>query len=300
MSLLTSSVDLDMIEPVSLDGIPDFRNHQNNDQVESLANLFLKLGDTVRPIILRKISPISFRVLAGHFEYYAALKAQEKNEQFTAIRAYVVPPELESTILEQYDFLRSLSSSTDEITPTPTSSTSPQLPDLAQMEKNISDRLEQKLMGNLRSMIENTVKQIVNESLEGFGSQISNQITNHLDKQLTELKQSLVVVAADQTTKSKAPVKTQVPSKSKPAADILNNKNTDDNDPKRLEVVNDCNTLNMADLERKLAKSAKGNIKFARLIHEQRSHQLFTSIDDIKTNVKGLAEKTMQKIIDAW
>ncbi|MEI6330539.1 MAG: hypothetical protein WCP16_14975 [Pseudanabaena sp. ELA645] len=31
-----------------------------------------------------------------------------------------------------------------------------------------------------------------------------------------------------------------------------------------------------------------------------RSHQLFTSIDDIKTNVKELAEKTMQKIIDAW
>jgi hypothetical protein len=313
MSFVPFSIDLETIispEPIT-------RSQFQESQIEKLANLFLQARDTIKPIIVRKISPISFEVLEGYLEYYAALKAEQIDEQFTSIQAYVVPTELESTVLEQYNFLRSLSSSPVEVTPTPISSTSLQLPDLAQMERNISDRLEQKLMANLRSMIENTIKQIINESLEGF----SSQITNHLDKQLTDFKQSWVVVAGDQTpppdvivlpteimpdkiakttksTKSKSPTKTQVPSKSKLTADILKNKENYDNDPKRLEVINDFNTLNVADLERKL-KLAKVSIK-AKVIHEQRSHQLFTSIEDIKNRVDRLAEKTMQKIIAAW
>ena len=99
MSLLTSSIDLDTITPPAISN-SQFSAHQ----VENLANLFLKAGDTVSPILVRKISPIAFEVLEGHFEYYAAIKAQEIDEQFTAIRAYVVPPDLESTILEQYQF----------------------------------------------------------------------------------------------------------------------------------------------------------------------------------------------------
>ncbi len=63
MSLLTSSIDLDTITP------PELSQFQPS-QIEQLANLFLQAGDTVRPILLRKISPISFQILEGNFEYY--------------------------------------------------------------------------------------------------------------------------------------------------------------------------------------------------------------------------------------
>jgi hypothetical protein len=59
--------------------------------------------------------------------------------------------------------------------------------------------------------------------------------------------------------------------------------------------------MNFADLERKLAQSKSG--KFARPIDEQRlkrSGQKFASIEDVIIDVPKLAEKTMQKIIDAW
>ncbi len=105
MSLLTSSIDLDTIIPPSLEKSLQFKE----SELTRLANLFLRAGDSVKPIILRRITPISFQVLEGYFEYFAAIKAQEIDFQFTAIRAYVVPPDLESTILEQYQFLGSLS-----------------------------------------------------------------------------------------------------------------------------------------------------------------------------------------------
>lgn len=105
MSLLTSSIDLDTIIPPSLEKSLQFKE----SELTRLANLFLRAGDSVKPIILRRITPISFQVLEGYFEYFAAIKAQEIDFQFTAIRGYVVPPDLESTILEQYQFLGSLS-----------------------------------------------------------------------------------------------------------------------------------------------------------------------------------------------
>jgi hypothetical protein len=94
MSLLTFSINLDTIASPTLDKICHF----DTTQVDNLAHLFLRAGDTVRPIILRKISPVKFEVLEGYFEYYAAMKAQEIDDQFTAIQAHVVSPDLESTI----------------------------------------------------------------------------------------------------------------------------------------------------------------------------------------------------------
>jgi hypothetical protein len=93
------------------------------------------------------------------------------------------------------------------------------------------------------------------------------------------------------TTKPKA-----TSSKSKAKDTSINN-----DDPQILQVLHDLNTLNFADLERKLAQSKSA--KFTRPIHEQRllrSQQKFESIQDVIANVQGLAEKTMQKIVAAW
>ncbi len=285
MSLLTSSIDLDTIAP------PESSQFQAS-QIEQLANLFLQAGDTVRPILLRKISPISFQILEGNFEYFAAMKAQEIDDQFTSIRAYVVPPELESTILSQYQFLRSLSS------PSITPPTHQQL-DLAQIEQAIANKLEQKLTATIEARINSSFQAIV------------HQMTLRLDAHLLDFKQLLSSTTipkfveptiahtapepvAKKPSKSTKPAKTERPAISK-------KQNLDDNDPKRSQVLNDLNTMNFADLERKLLQSKSG--KFARPIHEQRLKRIdqkFASIEDVIVDVQGLAAKTMQKIIDAW
>jgi hypothetical protein len=296
MSLLTSSIDLDTIAvPISI------TNAQfPPSQIECLANLFLKAGDTISPILLRKISPIAFEVLEGHFEYYAALKAQEINDQFTAIRAYVVPPDLESTILEQYNFLRSHSTSAPQAQPDLAQN-------LAQMETAIANRLEQKLS----TTIDRIVEERINSSLQVFANQITQQLNSHL----LDFKQSLSFVPISQvlsppqaidtipesepkskTTKAVSPKTKTTSSKSKAKDTSINN-----DDPQVLQVLHDLNTMNFADLERKLSQSK--STKFTRLIHEQRllrSQQKFESIQDVIANVQGLAEKTMQKIVAAW
>jgi hypothetical protein len=298
MSLLTSSIDLDAIAPPTAE-VSQF----NSSQIENLANLFLQAGDTVRPILLRKISPISFQILEGYFEYYAAMKAQEIDEQFTAIRAYVVPPNLESTILAQYQFLRSLSLPTT-IEKTVEPPTNQQL-DLAQIEKAIANSLEQKLAA--------TIDRIVEERISSSFQAFATQMTQQLDTHLLDFKKSLASVNIDKIAEPMQPpdlsseqvpqkaIKTKAPAKtkSKPAGSATAKKtNLDDNNPKALQVLNDLNTMNFADLERKLAQSKNG--KFARPIHELQSEQKFQSIKDVISKVQGLAEKTMQRIIDAW
>ena len=291
MSLLTSSIDLDTI------AVPMITNAQfPTSQIERLANLFLKAGDTISPILLRKISPIAFEVLEGHFEYYAALKAQEINDQFTAIRAYVVPPELESTILEQYNFLRS-------------PSTPQAQPDLAQMETAIANRLEQKLT----STIDRIVEERINSSLQVFANQITQQLNSHL----LDFKQSLSFVPISQvlspnsaiatapesapqpkTTKAVSPKPKTTSAKSKAKDTSINN-----DDPKALQVLHDLNTMNFADLERKLAQLKPSKRSLAKPIHEQRLQQpdqKFQSIEDVISKVSGIKEPTMQKIIGAW
>lgn len=313
MSLLTSSIDLDMIiSPVSQE-ISQFQS----SQIEHLANLFLQAGGTIKPILLRRVSPISFEILEGYFEYYAAIKAQEIDEQFTAIRAYVVPPDLESTILEQYQFLRSHSA------PTPISDAPlvnhENSPDLAKIEEEIANRLEQKLT----AVIEKTIEERISASLQT----IVGQVTKQLDAHLTDFRQSLSLVpihtvlgTSNQPTnlvpeplpekisksktipKSKTTPKTNKP-KTETSKTTSKAKNIDNTNPKVLQVLEDLNNLNFAELQNKLAKSAKTNIKFARPIDElrlQQPNQKFLSIQDVIINVQGLAEKTMQKIIDAW
>ena len=334
MSLLTSSIDLDMIvSPVSQE-ISQFQS----SQIEHLANLFLQAGGTIKPVLLRRVSPISFEILEGYFEYYAAVKAQEIDEQFTAIRAYVVPPDLESTILEQYNFLRS--SSTPTNIPTSPQVTNTNSLDLDKIEEAIANRLEQKLT----AAIEKTIEERINASLQVIvGKKVSKQLDAHLTDfrqslslvpvhQVLEVKtqpnQSIPEVVPEKVTKTvktqttskndpKVPAKTKtarakttandptVPAKTKTARakTTAKDKSIDNNDPKVLQVLDDLNNLSFAELQRKLAQSAKTNIKFARLIDElrlQKPNHKLSSIQDVITNVQGLTEKTMQKIIDAW
>ena len=308
MSLLTSSIDLDMIvSPVSQEP-----SQFQSSQIEQLANLFLQAGGTVKPILLRRVSPISFEILEGYFEYYAALKAQEIDDQFTAIRAYVVPTDLESTILEQYNFLRSLSTSAPLEISAPQTQPETQ-PDLAQIENAIANRLEQKLSVT----VDRIVEERINASLQIFANQITQQINLHL----LDFKQSLAFVpisqvlsptqpissapesAPEKTPKSKTTKTATTKAKATSSKQKAKDKSINNDDPKILQVLHDLNTMNFADLERKLSQLKPSKRSLAKPIHAQRLQhpaQKFQSIEDVISKVSGIKEITMQKIIDAW
>jgi len=299
MSLLTSSIDLDTITPPTVK-VSQFQDNH----IQNLANLFLKAGDTVSPILLRKISPIAFEILEGHFEYYAAMKAQEIDEQFTAIRAYVVPNNLGSTILEQYRFLRSLSVPVAA----PVTENLAQNLDLAEMEQAIANRLEQ----TLSTRIDRILEERISASLQVFTNQITQQLSSQLLDFKLDLKQSLSFVPINQvlesptqpktvaaeiekTVKSKPAKATTTKSKAVSSKAKVNSINNDD--PKVVQVLNDLNTMNFADLERKLAQLKPSKRNLAKPIYEARSFQF---VEDVINKVAGIKETTMQKIIDAW
>lgn len=321
MSLVPFSVDLDTI--ISPD--PQIISQFQDDQIYKLASFFLQVRDTVRPIILRQVTPISFEILDGYFEYFAAIRAQEMDDQFTAIQAYITPPKIEAAILEQYRFLRSLSVQIDSFESVKQvvndKVADENLQNLSQTEEAITNRLEQKLT----AAIEKTIEERINASLQV----IVGQVTKQLDAHLTDFRQSLSLVTVHQAidtkpqtiqavaefepetisktnkaAKSKTTTKSASKTSTKPKAEstktAAKHKDIDSNDPKAIQVINDFNTLNITDLENKLKQSAKANIKFARPIHEQRSQQLFISIDDVVARVDKLGVTTIKKIIAAW
>jgi len=180
------------------------------------------------------------------------------------------------------------------------------------MENAIANRLEQ----NLSATIDRIVEERINSSLQVFANQITQQLNSHL----LDFKQSLAFVpisqvlvptqpitsvpesvpekiAKSKTTKTATTKTTSSKSKVKDSSIISND------DPKVLQVLHDLNTMNFADLERKLAQSKPSKRKLAKPIHEKRlqnPNQMFQSIEDVISKVSGIKEITMQRIIDAW
>jgi len=48
-------------------------------ELEKMANIILQTGGLLRPLILKKVGFEKYEVVDGHFEYYASLKAFEKD-----------------------------------------------------------------------------------------------------------------------------------------------------------------------------------------------------------------------------
>ena len=269
MSFVPFSIDLETIispEPITLSQFQE-------SQIEELANLFLQARDTIKPIIVRKISPISFEVLEGYLEYYAALKAEEIDEQFTSIQAYIVPPELESTILEQYEFLQSLSAPA------------------------IADPSEQSLI----NLIERTIaKQI-------------NPLKSSLQDVNTKLDQKIVESQVSTSKQSITPTETIIPNSiGQQLADLTQTiKNLDQRIPKLptpqaiSNVLADLNDLSKDDLKKKLEKAGFKNVdRLAKLIYDGRPYESFTDLTSRKESTgkrqRFITELSLIKLLDAW
>ncbi|EDN71025.1 conserved hypothetical protein [Beggiatoa sp. PS] len=80
------------------------RSTFDEQELEELADLILVTGCLLQPLILTQIGPMAYKVLEKHFEYHAAIRANEKDtKRYLAgmVSAFVIKQEIEATVIEQ-------------------------------------------------------------------------------------------------------------------------------------------------------------------------------------------------------
>lgn len=78
------------------------RSNFSEDQIEQLADIILESEGVLNVILLTQTGINSYNVLAGDLEYYAAVRAKEKNpRQGEMINAVIVQPSNQDTLLKQ-------------------------------------------------------------------------------------------------------------------------------------------------------------------------------------------------------
>lgn len=88
------------------------RSDFSEELIEQLADEILECKGILRPLVLKQENLESFVVLDGHLEYYAAVRAREKNpRQAEMVNAFVVSQKEEETVRKQIQTLNELDSS---------------------------------------------------------------------------------------------------------------------------------------------------------------------------------------------
>jgi hypothetical protein len=77
-------------------------------EVEELAGQILLANGIINPIIVKQVGPLSYAVVEGHLEFYAALRAKEINPGFEEIQVLILTgdPKIDGAILKQVSMLR--------------------------------------------------------------------------------------------------------------------------------------------------------------------------------------------------
>jgi hypothetical protein len=82
------------------------RSNFAESDLEQLATLILATDGLIRPLILKESGNEKYQVIAGHLEYYAALKAKEKNiSKAEMVNAFVINDKIQASAIEQLQLL---------------------------------------------------------------------------------------------------------------------------------------------------------------------------------------------------
>ena len=153
MSLTTSLVDINNIHTTQA------RSLFSESALETLANLMLQTGGIIQPLIVKKTGLEQYEVIEGHFEYYAAVKAQEIDDDFEMIRAFIISDEKENFIQKQIDLLRNKPAATSKILPGNLNKLEVRLNNLEVRLNNIVQDLQQQQNHN-QEQLETKINQI--------------------------------------------------------------------------------------------------------------------------------------------
>ncbi|MHC5777713.1 chromosome partitioning protein ParB [Nostoc sp.] len=150
----------------------------SNDALSSLADMIIESGGIIRPLILKTTGLETYTVVDGHFEYYAAVRAREKNpRQCEMVNAFVISPKNEDEIFKQVAAFRGLDSDAKPETKIPISIETNHSESIS---KNNDFNLLEKQINDLRSELaqERQERQKLYDTLKLIESQIPKQITS--------------------------------------------------------------------------------------------------------------------------
>jgi uncharacterized coiled-coil protein SlyX len=163
-------------------------NFQETD-LETLADLILESGGILKPLVVKKTGFEQYEVVDGHFEYYSAVRAREKNpSKGDMVSALIISSENEDVALKQIASLKAIDSFAKQVTPQP--ETTKLEPRLANLELRLEKQLNELKSGILqeRERTDSKIKQL--ENLIPQKSEQSNPLSllNSLDKDELSIK----------------------------------------------------------------------------------------------------------------
>lgn len=147
------------------------RSNFSEDQIEQLADMILESEGVLNVILLTQTGINSYNVLAGDLEYYAAVRAKEKNpRQGEMINAVIVQPQNQDTLLKQAELLNKGVKVIDETS------------------------LESRLEKQLREFMELHIRENkeIKHELQELKNAVNNLTTNR-DKLITQLVEKTTV-----------------------------------------------------------------------------------------------------------
>lgn len=141
------------------------RSNFNESELDRLADLILESEGLIRPLVLKQTGIDKYTVIDGHLEYYAAVRAKEKNpRKGEMVNAFEIVAKSESIITRQLEVLKDLlNAPTDNINSVGNDA----------RITNIELRFEQR-MNELRADIIQQAKEF-NDKLEVVKSKIPEQ-----------------------------------------------------------------------------------------------------------------------------
>lgn len=114
--------------------------------LDAIADNILDSEGLLKPLVLKKTGFEQYEVVDGHFEYYAALRASEKNPHQVEVNAVIISSANEEAAIKQTETLRKIAG-TDK------------LPNCEVQDNNQGSKLEQRLI-NLELRLEKQTNQL--------------------------------------------------------------------------------------------------------------------------------------------
>ena len=265
--------------------------------LEQLADLILKADGLLRPLILKESGVEKYTVIEGHREYYAALRAKEKDRtKAEMVNAFVVSPNIQQSAIEQLKLLK------EDRSPRPESETTPSI-------------IEQ-LLPALLAAISQQIKPIVDRLAEHQQildvlklDRVNRQVETKKQTDLQPKPEDIPLAPIPSVAVNPKPLKTEKIKPDKATKNTAKSKKVSAL-PELIDPTKAANTLNLIDtlsqdnliLRMERSGISKAAIKLAPNIIASRDSQPAQKFDTWETiaaaTITGLGAARIKEIID--
>lgn len=188
MELRTFQIDLDSLEEVTPHQLP-FDIEAKKTDLEYFARSIVKLGGLLKIPVVERIGIDSYRLIDGHFDYLAYLKARELHSELPdRIRVFIKEKDNSEAVQTQLKVLSNLNAST---TISPGTEDKANLPSMMPELMNIKIQIDslKLLVETELQKIEDTIKTLLQLVTSNANERAAiNQFLEYLKSEISELK----------------------------------------------------------------------------------------------------------------